>query len=418
MENVPDHKKCQKYLQEYPQIVECYVRLERRPSIEGMLPPKRKSLRLFMNSMNCETGPKGSRQIVKAAPTTPTIENSIFKSSRLRGRSKSVSNRKMVRTESCQLIQDASTTGSPIVNSVLKKGRLRGRSKSVSFDPNITVATFVSDSLGLRGLVDSSSSSTPAQKVAPVARIQSLFRVDGVDSRLRSRRMSLSSDLNDIAGHSGSTDPRPVYLQPIVPQTPQMLSSTPFNSVQPLDLTVSYAGSSSQQIASTETAASLANDENVAPGIIEVTASEFQIDELQDDNRTINLQNSNSCSSEILGYENRIASLVEFNHSKVNQIRELVAERDSLLTEIQTLHRLNYSLAQTVDMHQNDQSTRNDTEAQLQAQINQLQEENTVLRGRVDRLNLQQFDVQKENEKLKASASTYANEVLAEHNYV
>lgn len=415
-------QRYQKYLRQYPQITECYVRLEREPSIEDLLqensPPRRKSMRLFMNRMNIPKnkpartemfkshrlrGRSKSLSIREMAHTEScqliqdpsATERTIARNSRLRCRSKSVSNREMSHTESRQIVPDSSVTESTIVKSVLKKNNLRGRSKSVSFDPNPNVLTFASDVAGLTGSNDSSSS---ARKVA---RMQS---VDHANSRFRGRSTSFS---DAIAGPSGLTVPRPIYCQPNVPQS---LNSKSSNSAQPLNLTVSHAGFSSEQTPSSEADISLVNDENLAPEGVDQVG-------LADTNRTINLSNPNLSSGEILGYENRIASLVVSNKSKINRIRELIAERIFLLSQVETLHRLNESLAQTVDMYRNDESTQNGTDPHLQDQINRLQEENTVLRGRVDRLNRQQFELQKENKKLKTSASTYAKRVLGEHNY-
>lgn len=61
--------------------------------------------------------------------------------------------------------------------------------------------------------------------------------------------------------------------------------------------------------------------------------------------------------------------------------------------------------------HQADENQAPDTNVQ------ELEREIVTLQARVDRLNRNNFDLTNENKKLKASVSSYAKGVLAEHNY-
>lgn len=118
---------------------------------------------------------------------------------------------------------------------------------------------------------------------------------------------------------------------------------------------------------------------------------------------------SASSSGDKLAYENRIASLVESNKAKIIRIKDLLGERAQLSEQVENLHRINFSLAETVDLYRADENnvpSANDA----RMEIEQLNDENGALRGRVERLT-------KENDALKSYFKTHSKQVLSEHNY-
>lgn len=125
-------------------------------------------------------------------------------------------------------------------------------------------------------------------------------------------------------------------------------------------------------------------------------------------------------SAEVRSYEDRIESLISSNKSKISRIKELLADRINLNTQIEDLHRINHSLTVTVDMFRADaenEDPMDGTTNKLHEQINQLEAEIDVFRGRVERLNRQIFILKDENTKLKSVMSTHSKQVLSEHNY-
>lgn len=141
---------------------------------------------------------------------------------------------------------------------------------------------------------------------------------------------------------------------------------------------------------------------------------------ISNSSQTSGIQNQTLSSQAKLMYENRIEGLVDSNRSKIVRIKELAAERNILLGEIDTLHRINRSLAATVDAY-NEASTEpengREEVAQMQAEIKKLQDEVNKLRARVQRLNKENFELRTNNGKLKAYLDTHSKQVLNEHNY-
>lgn len=102
-------------------------------------------------------------------------------------------------------------------------------------------------------------------------------------------------------------------------------------------------------------------------------------------------------------FEARINTLVESNHTKINRIKELVAEKAVMLKDIDTLHNMKRSMAATIDAFREDENT--------------LDNEVGTLRQRIDAINRENFELKKQNERMKFILSTYSAKVLAEHNY-
>lgn len=114
-------------------------------------------------------------------------------------------------------------------------------------------------------------------------------------------------------------------------------------------------------------------------------------------------------------YERRIKSLVEVNRAKISRIKELVAEKSSLLKQIDTMHNINLSLTATVDLFRADEAA-NELNGQ-NAQILKLEEEINSLRKQVDQLKRENLAQRNENQRLLGIIGSYSNIVLAEHNY-
>lgn len=144
--------------------------------------------------------------------------------------------------------------------------------------------------------------------------------------------------------------------------------------------------------------------------------------EIENERSDLDAPTGSLSSGEILAYENRINSLVESNRSKVRRIKELLAERFTLMGEIENVHRINRLLTETVDVYrqqdENDQPLNgNDVTSKLQQQVDRLQDDIASLRDRIKALNQEKFDLNEENKKLKTVVGTYSKEALAEHNY-
>lgn len=131
-------------------------------------------------------------------------------------------------------------------------------------------------------------------------------------------------------------------------------------------------------------------------------------------------------SDKIREFEIRIENLVESNKTKINRIKLLLEERNSLMAEIETINRLNHLLAESVDMYradddenvQNNAAKNADQIDLMDTQIGELKAENQTLSERISRLNQMNFDLKKENDKLKVVLATHSSQVLGEHNYI
>lgn len=115
-------------------------------------------------------------------------------------------------------------------------------------------------------------------------------------------------------------------------------------------------------------------------------------------------------------YEARIKSLIESNHAKIDRIKELIAEKSSLLQNIDTLHNINFSMAATIDAFRAD-GNNDENMPRNETKIAQLEKEIDALLLRIDRVNRDYFDMIAENERMKTILNTYSKKVLAEHNY-
>lgn len=116
-------------------------------------------------------------------------------------------------------------------------------------------------------------------------------------------------------------------------------------------------------------------------------------------------------------FETRINDLVAANKAKVNRIKLLVAEKSALLKEIDTLHNMNRSMAETIDAFRAE-GNNGESVAHYEVQIGQLKSDNDTLRQRIDRINRDRFDLIAQHELLKTCVQTYTEKVLDEHNYV
>lgn len=135
---------------------------------------------------------------------------------------------------------------------------------------------------------------------------------------------------------------------------------------------------------------------------------------------TSGVRGQNLTSQDKLMYENRMESLVVSNEKKIARIKVLMAERDSMESQIKTLHAINRSLAATVDEYNSSstQSGNGDEQvADVKAEIANIKGENANLRTRNQRLNAENFQLRSNNENLMACVDTYSKNVLSEHNY-
>lgn len=125
-------------------------------------------------------------------------------------------------------------------------------------------------------------------------------------------------------------------------------------------------------------------------------------------------------SAETLSFENRINGLVASNMAKINRIKALQAERDDALEQVATLHRLNRSLAETVDLYrgkEDEGNKENRCDSISQRKVTSLETVNVDLRDRIGENNREIFELKKEISRLKSILSTYGQKVRAEHNY-
>lgn len=125
-------------------------------------------------------------------------------------------------------------------------------------------------------------------------------------------------------------------------------------------------------------------------------------------------------SAETLSFENRINGLVASNMTKINRIKALQAERDDALEQVATLHRLNRSLAETVDLYrckEDEGNKENRGDSILQRKLTSLQTVNFALRDRIGENNREIFELKEEKSRLNSILSTHGQKVRAEHNY-
>lgn len=125
-------------------------------------------------------------------------------------------------------------------------------------------------------------------------------------------------------------------------------------------------------------------------------------------------------SAEIRSYEMRIAGLIESNQAKIGRIQILQTELDSLVKQIETMHRINRNLTETVDAFVADDGN----VQQIQESSNALRLENerlnlkvVELKARIERLNHAYFCLSAKHDDLKKRAESYASAVQQEHNY-
>lgn len=124
-------------------------------------------------------------------------------------------------------------------------------------------------------------------------------------------------------------------------------------------------------------------------------------------------QDSGFTAADVLVFQNRIDDLIKANLAKINRIKELTTERDTLLDQLNGLHRINRSLTETIDLFRADENGNSNSPER----IAELEAEIANLRRRIQRLNRENFDLAEDNDQLKAVLQTHSQKVLSEHNY-
>lgn len=379
----PNKKKDEKILRQYPQMKDLVIKLCRDPEIEVLArnvgPPKRQSVRVMKLAM------KPKQSVAIEGNRTPTKKNLSTKS---KSAVKLSTNAHHSTPKARQSTPIAILRSAQVPKSILKgASRLRNRSKSVSFDINHGSPIKGRNTTSVcRTLFSQNSTPVDAPSVSSVAVVGGSSGICANDIP-----MDLTTGKNTVAVADPTID----------------------FSVQPLstgsDIPVALLTSVSKPPVPVSTDVSPARTVDEVAEYAEISTGE-------------NVGYSSSSTSQILAYEHRIDGLIDANRAKVRRIKELLAERSGLLAEIENLHRINRSLAETVDMYreqdENDPVLNgNDTTTKLQQQIDQLQGEISSLRMRVDRSNRQIFGLKEDNEKLKTALSTHTKKVLSEHNY-
>lgn len=117
--------------------------------------------------------------------------------------------------------------------------------------------------------------------------------------------------------------------------------------------------------------------------------------------------------ADIMVFENRIAGLTQANTAKINRIQALSAERNGLLAQVESLNRINRSLAETVDLYKVIDNQNRD----LPNELAKAKAANSALHKRVAQSNKENFELKQENKRMKSILATYSKNVLEEHNY-
>lgn len=198
---------------------------------------------------------------------------------------------------------------------------------------------------------------------------------------------------------------------PFVPHAMAGPSGVSNNDMVPMDLTIVSKSSSAAKACLPHDGE---NSSEAVAGYVEVS------NDANSGNSTA--ANDFLSSGQILGYENRINSLVSANQTKVRRIKDLLDERAGLLNEIQNAHRINRLLTETVDMYREQDENNpplngNHGMRKQQQQSDRHQNDTIALRDRIRDLNRQNFELMEENTKLKEAIGTYSTKVLSEHNY-
>lgn len=123
---------------------------------------------------------------------------------------------------------------------------------------------------------------------------------------------------------------------------------------------------------------------------------------------------------DVSALQNRIGNLVQSNQNKINRIKLLLTEREAMKSEIDTLNRLNLSMADTIDAYRADEIENRPPTIeimQMDSQIDELKNEVQSLRDRVGNLNRANFQLEEENKRFKSILRTHSTQVLGEHNY-
>lgn len=259
------------------------------------------------------------------------------------------------------------SVGKPL-KSAIKVGGMRSRSKSVSFDPAIVTPVksarrrlFGADQVAQTEKNDSTTGQ------ADVASQHNAIITDEVDVHVHAQQIeSIETDYIDVRNQDN-------------------------------ELIASYVDVQAQQNDSFET--DLVDVRNQHNGLV---TSYVDVETEQNDGM-------------FQAYETRLKNLVASNHTKVNRIKDLIAEKSNLLKEINTLHNMNRAMAETIDVFRADDNDEN--AAHYEERIGKLEDEIDSLRQRIDRANRDKFDLIAENEQMKICISTYSKNVLAEHNY-
>lgn len=137
----------------------------------------------------------------------------------------------------------------------------------------------------------------------------------------------------------------------------------------------------------------------------------------------------NMSSDQVRDYEIRITDLIDSNKSKIMRIKMLLEERNNFKVQLETMHRLNRSLTEALDMYraqEGDLEENSDNRvSSLDSQIDELKAERHVLSERIARINQMNFQMKDENKilmdevnKLKRILRTHSSQILGEHNYI
>lgn len=279
----------------------------------------------------------------KSASKLKSKPKSILKGSKLRGRSKSV-------MFDSNIVSPVRRSSINVTNQRLQPGR-RGRSKLVAFDSNIL---------------------SPVRRVTPVPR--NLFGNSGNAANFNQRLQAV--------GHRGRS--KSVDSRKVTPKNANVLRSNPTFSTGKRDASVQCVIGVQSTSGGNQTRSFDKRDASVQ----------------------CVLEQQSTSAVDAKTFEIRIEALIQSNQNKIGHIKNLRAERDlllhdkeALLAEIETVHRINKAMGETIDEYRN-----NDDEAVNGIEIGTLKE-------RIRKLNAENF-------QLRSCLKTHSNNISEEHNYV
>lgn len=121
----------------------------------------------------------------------------------------------------------------------------------------------------------------------------------------------------------------------------------------------------------------------------------------------------NSTVVDTRSFEARIEKLVLSNENKIVRLKQVITENNSMRGQIETLHRMNKSLAETVDAFRGNENTAPPDQSKLDGVMQVIEDRDQ----RIKRLNEINFELKAENLKLKNCLITHSKSILREHNY-